>query len=589
MTERKKEIRLAGVAGSPGVCIGKAYLIDSDSTSVNLVGKYFINKKNVRKEISRFKTAVQNAQSELSEIIRDIPENLLGHVHILETHMAMFKDKMLYEKTIETIEKEQINAEWALKKTVSSIKEMFSDISDPYIKSRVTDIVHVSDRIMKHLMGNTSVNIGKIDKRVILVAHDLSPADTSQIKLDRIKGFVTNRGGRTSHTAIIAKTIEIPAVLGVENATRVIKNDDIVILDGESGIVIVNPSDETILKYQKRQQEYSAYKEDAAKASHLPTETVDGVPVRIMANIELPEEIEQIKKYGADGIGLFRTEFMYLSRDDFPAEEELFAQYRRVVETMAPKPVTIRTLDINGDKVISYGDTEEEANPALGLRGIRFCLKRPAVFQTQLRAILRAAAFGNVKIMFPMVSSYEEVVQAKEALLAAEDSLKKDGLDHNSGIEIGAMLEVPSAVIIAEMLADIVDFFSIGTNDLIQYSLAIDRDNRQVSHLFQTLHPAVIRMIKHVIEVGKAKGVEVVMCGEMAGAPAYMPVLLGLGLERLSMNTPAIPIIKNVIRLLKADDARHFMDDVLKQPTAEDVNDLLQKRFGDVFLPMPGI
>lgn len=589
MTDGRSEIKLVGVAGSPGICIGKAYLIDTDASGVEVVEKYFINTKNISKEVNRFKAAVKKAKDELAAIIKDIPEDLQDHAHILETHMVMFKDKMLYGKTIDTIEKEQVNAEWALKKTAADVREMFRDIADPYIKGRVTDIVHVSNRIMQQLLGTETVNIGKIDKRVILVARDLSPADTSQIQLDKIKGFVTDRGGRTSHTAIIAKTLDIPSVLGLENATKAIRNDDILIVDGENGIVIVHPTDESIIKYQNREQEYEAYKIDVAKSSHLPARTVDGVAVKVMANIEMLAEIDQVKEYGADGIGLFRTEFLYLSRKEFPTEEELFAEYRKVVEAMAPKSVTIRTLDINGDKAVAYDQTEDEANPALGLRAIRFCLKRPEVFQTQLRAILRAAAFGNVKIMFPLISGYEELEQARQALDKAADSLKKEGLEHNSDIEVGAMIEVPSTVIIADMLADIVDFFSIGTNDLVQYSLAIDRGNRQVAHLFQTFHPAVIRMIKQVIDVGKSKGVDVVMCGEMAGSAVNMPILLGLGMERLSMNPPAIPVVKNIIRSMKAGDARVFMDEVFKKTTAAQINDLVQQRFGELFASMPGI
>ncbi|MFZ5565286.1 MAG: phosphoenolpyruvate--protein phosphotransferase, partial [Thermodesulfobacteriota bacterium] len=529
------------------------------------------------------------AKDELAAIIKDIPEDLRDHAHILETHMVMFKDKMLYGKTIDTIEKEKVNAEWALKKTAADVREMFRDIADPYIKGRVTDIVHVSNRIMQQLMGTEKVDIGKIDKRVILVAHDLSPADTSQIQLDKIKGFVTDRGGRTSHTAIIARTLDIPSVLGLENATKVIHNDDIIIVDGENGIVIIHPTDESLIKYQNREQEYAAYKIDVAKSSHLPSRTVDGVTVKVLANIEMVAEIDQAREYGADGIGLFRTEFLYLSRKEFPTEEELFDEYRKVVEAMAPKSVTIRTLDINGDKAVAYDQTEDEANPALGLRAIRFCLKRPEVFQTQLRAILRASAFGNAKIMFPLISCYEELEQAREALEAAAGSLTKDGLAYSRNIEVGAMIEVPSTVIIADMLADLVDFFSIGTNDLVQYSLAIDRGNRQVAHLFQTFHPAVIRMIRQVIEVGKSKGVDVVMCGEMAGSPVNMPILLGLGMERLSMNPPVIPVIKNVIRAMKAEDARVFMDEVFKKTTAAQISDLVTRRFGDLFAAMPGI
>ncbi|MDY6824670.1 MAG: phosphoenolpyruvate--protein phosphotransferase [Thermodesulfobacteriota bacterium] len=584
MTDRKSEIKLVGVPGSPGICIGKAYLVDTDSAGVEVVEKYFIKKENIQSEASRFKSAVKSAREELTGIIESIPEDLWEHVHILETHKIMFKDKMLYGKTLDTIENEQVNAEWALKKVVVNVKSMFRDIEDPYIRGRISDIVHVSDRIMRHLLGTTDVNIGKIDKRVILVAHDLSPADTSQIQLERIKGFITDRGGRTSHTAIIAKTLDIPSVLGLEKATSVIENDDIIIVDGERGVIIVNPSEESLLTYQNRQEVYFAYKADIAKTSHLPAETTDGVRLNVLGNIELPTEISQVKGYGGDGIGLFRTEFLYLSRKDFPNEEELFSEYKKVVEQIAPQPVTIRTLDINGDKAIAFDKTDDEVNPALGLRAIRFCLRRPDIFETQLRAILRAAVYGNVKIMFPMISGYEEVQEAIGFLDKASESLTKDGVEHTRNIDVGVMIEVPSAVIIADILADMVDFFSIGTNDLVQYSLAIDRGNRQVAYLFQSLHPAVIRMIKHVIEVSSTKGVDVVMCGEMAGIPTNLPVLLGLGMNALSMNPPAIPVIKNAIRSLSVADSRAFMEDVLAQSSAEGVNKLVAETFGDLLM-----
>jgi len=589
MSGKDKQIELIGVSGSPGICIGKAYLVDTDGSGVEVVEKYFINSESITSEVNRFRAAVKNAKEELTQIIKKVPEELQDHIHILETHKILYKDKTLYGKTIETIEKEQVNAEWALKKVISTVKVMFRDIADPYIKGRAADIVHVSDRIMRHLLGTTNVEISKITKRVILVAHDLSPADTSQIQLDRIKGFITDKGGRTSHTAIIAKTLEIPSVLGLDRATSVIQNDDIIIVDGEKGVVIINPAEETLIDYQNRQEAYYAYKTDIIKASHLPSETADGVAVHILGNIELPDEINHLKEYGGDGIGLFRTEFLYMSRKSFPSEEELFEQYKLVAESMAPLPVTIRTLDINGDKAISYSKVEDEANPALGLRAIRFCLKRPDIFETQLRAILRAAAFGNVKIMFPMISSVDETIEAIRHLDMAAKSLKKDKLEYNRDIDVGIMIEVPSTVLIADILADLVDFFSIGTNDLVQYSLAIDRGNRKVAHLFQTLHPAIIRMIRQVVQISREKDIELVMCGEMAGVPINMPILLGLGMKNLSMNPPSIPIIKNIIRSLDVKTSESFIKEVLKQTSSSDISELIQKKFGDVFLNMPGI
>ncbi len=573
------EIKLTGISGSPGICIGQAYLVDKEG--VKVVEKYYIQAKNLKSEINRFKAAVKKAKDELGKIIEDIPDELKKHVHILETHMVLFKDKMLYGRTIETIEKEMVNAEWALKMVVSEIQSVFQNISDPYLKVRATDIVHVSNRIMRNLAGTEEEKISKINKRVILVAHDLSPGDTSQIQLDRIMGFVTNLGGKTSHTGIIAQTLGIPSVLGVDDATGKIHNNDIIIVDGTEGVVIINPSDQTIIKYTDRDKKYKEYKAVITQTSHLPAETTDGLIIPIMGNIELPAEAGSVVEYGGDGIGLFRTEFLYLSKSRFPDEEELFEQYKKVAERMAPKPVTIRTLDINGDKAVAYA-SEDEPNPALGLRAIRFCLKRPKVFMTQLRAILRAAMYGNIRIMFPMISTYDEIIEAIRILDESAESLEKDGMPFKRDVEIGIMVEVPSAAIMADVLADIVDFFSIGTNDLVQYALAIDRGNRDVAYLYNPLHPAVIRLIKHVVDAGKNKGIKVHMCGEMAGDPVNIPVLLGLGLDELSMNPSSIPDIKNIIKALHSEDSKQFSKDILHMATAEDIEKHIQATYGEV-------
>lgn len=572
---------LTGISGSPGICIGKAYIVDREG--VNVIEKYYIRKEKLQDEIRRFKAAVKTGKDELAAVIKSTPAELRLHVDILETHMALYKDKMLYGRTIETIEREMVNAEWALKKVVSEVKAMFQNISDPYIKGRATDIAHVSDRIMRNLIGAGEFDIAAIDKRVILVAHDLSPADTSKIKLERVKGFVTDLGGKTSHTGIIARTLGIPSVLGLDNATSQIKSDDLIIVDGRAGIVVVHPTDKTIALYEDRLQQYEEYKAVITRSSQLPAETADGVQLQVMGNIELPEEVVSVMDHGGDGVGLFRTEFLYLRRTSFPSQEELYEQYKEVVELMAPKPVVIRTLDINGDKALSYANnSDDEVNPALGLRAIRFCLRKPNVFKEQLKAILRAALHGNAKIMFPMISSVEEVVEAKRLLEISAEELDKEGIRFQKDIKTGIMIEVPSAVIMADVLAKEVDFFSIGTNDLVQYSLAIDRGNRKVAYLYNTLHPAVIRMVKHVVDVGKEQGVSVLMCGEMAGDPSNMPILLGLGMNELSMVPQSIPGIKDIAKKLKTEDSKLFLLEVLKQPTTSDVLNLIQNTYGNL-------
>ncbi|MCK4618537.1 MAG: phosphoenolpyruvate--protein phosphotransferase, partial [Desulfobacterales bacterium] len=501
-----REIILTGIDASPGICIGKAYLVDIEG--VDVVKKYFISEDDVQDEIKRFKSAVNKAKQQLLTIITNAPEELRDHTYILETHKVLLKDKMLYGKTIETIKNEKVNAEWALKKVVSDVKSMFKNMSDSYLKERATDIVYVSDHIMRNLVGAETKKIADIDKRVILVANDLSPAEASQINLERIKGFVTDRGGKASHTSIIARTLEIPAVMGLGNATNIIKNDDLIIIDGTVGTVIIHPTEETLLESGVRGAKYEELKAAITRDSHIQAETADGFQLKVMGNIELPEEVVSVIDYGGDGIGLYRTEFQYLSSPSLPNEYELFDKYKDVVEVIAPKPVTIRTLDINGDKAFSNNPDYVEANPALGLRAIRYCLKNPDVFRTQLRAILRAAAFGNVRILIPMISSYEEVIETKRILDEVADALDKEGTLFNRDVELGIMIEVPSAVIIADVLAGEVDFFSLGTNDLIQYSLAIDRGNRHVAHLYHSLHPAIIRMIKRVADVVRDKEIK---------------------------------------------------------------------------------
>jgi len=573
------EVILRGIGGSPGICIGKAYLVDKEG--VDVVKQYVVREDAVPAEVGRFKTAVKKAQEALRRIIDETPEEFRQHAQILETHMVLLEDKLLYDRTIDVIEKEKVNAEWALKKVVSLVKPMFENMSDDYLKQRAEDITHVSDRIMENLVGADQVNIAHIDKRVILVARDLSPAETSQIQLERIKGFVTNRGGRASHTSIIAQTLQIPAVLGIGNATMKIKNDDIIVVDGKAGIVVVNPTEQTLLETEERQERYEIEKALMVRKSHLPAQTEDGIRIPVMGNIELPEEVVSVLDHGGDGIGLYRTEFQYLSRPDFPGEDVLFENYKDVIDVMGDRPVTIRTLDINGDKAVNYIRDTRELNPALGLRAIRYCLKKPEIFKTQLRAILRAAAYGNVRILIPMISGIAEVEQALAMLDEAADSLIRQGFAYKRDVPVGIMIEVPSAVITADILAEKVDFFSIGTNDLIQYTLAIDRNNRHVAHLHQPLHPAILWMIKRTCDAARAKGIQTYMCGEMAAEPLFAPILLGLGVDELSMNPQAIPMVKNAIRSINTENVAPFIEKAMTMTTCAAVQEMLERFSGE--------
>ncbi len=581
MTEKPdKEIVLQGIAGSPGICIGKAYLVDKGG--VDVVRKYRLADDRLEAEMNRFRQAVQKAKEELHQILSDTPEELRDHARILESHVVLLKDKMLYGRTIDIIQKEKVNADWALKKTVDRLRAMFESMADPYLKARAVDIVHVAERIMEQLTGDERVDIGKIEKRVILVASDLSPAETSQIQLEWIKGFVTARGGRTSHTSIIARSLQIPAVLGIEEATRVIHNDDIIIVDGTAGLVIINPSEQTLLEAGNKMALYEARRARMARESRVEAKTVDGVHLAVMGNIELPEEVVSVIDNGGDGIGLYRTEFQYLARKSFPSEEEMYEKYKDVVDVMPDKPVTIRTLDINGDKAVVYGNGEYEANPALGLRAIRYCLQKPEVFKTQLRAIMRAAAHGQVRILIPMISCLEEIIATRKLIDEAAESLAREGGNFDPDLPLGMMIEVPSTVIMADRFAKEVDFFSIGTNDLIQYAMAIDRGNRLVAHLYSHLKPPVLRLLDLLCRAAHANKVPVYMCGEMAGDPLCTPFLIGLGISELSMNPASIPVVKKIIRNLDSGQARIFKDKLLEQATAKEAESLVRSTYGDL-------
>ncbi len=574
-------LTLQGIGGSPGIAIGKAYLVQQED--VDVVEKRFVSPEHIPAEVKRFKEAVKKARKQLKRIIDDVPKEFRDHIYILDAHMMLLKDKMLYKGTIEYIDLENVNAEWALKMAVDEIKSIFKKMPDPYFRERGSDITHVSKLVTENLLGTEPSDISGIDKRVIIVARDLSPAETTQIQLEKIQAFLTDSGGKTSHTCIIARSLEIPAVLGLGNATQHIKTDDLIIVDGSAGVVILNPDEETLTRYQERRDLFEQYQATITRSSHLPAETIDGFHLQVMANIGMVEEVVSVIDHGGDGIGLYRTEFLYLNRPTLPSEQELFDNYRDVVEIVAPRTVTIRTLDIGGDKFTSDPRLAEEMNPALGLRAIRFSLHSPEIFKTQLRAILRAASFGNVRIMIPMISQVDEILWARQILNEAAESLEKARIPFKADIELGAMIEVPSAVMMADILAREVDFFSIGTNDLIQYSLAIDRVNKQVAHLYQPLHPAVLRMIQRVVDAAKQADIEVDMCGEMAGDPLNLPVLLGMELDAISMNPISIPAVKRVTRMLSVKEAKLFLKEALKRPTTDDVIKLVQDTYGPSF------
>jgi phosphotransferase system enzyme I (PtsI) len=572
----KENFLLRGIGVSQGVAIGKAFLLKRSKLEVSEYAH--IPMKEISREVERFKTAVEDTRQHLMMVKEKIQQRGYQEAgHIIDAQLMIIEDRALVDRTIQHIQEDQIDATGALKSSLQDIHAAFEDIGDEYLRERKSDIDFLGERIMRNLLGKEQEFSPKIQEKVILVAHDLSPVDTASLDITQVLGFITERGGRTSHTAIMARALEMPAVVGLENVTQELNTGDVIIVDGLIGVVIVNPDPETLREYADKKQRYEELEKELFKYKQLPAETKDGFRIKIYANIELVEELPSVLEHGAEGIGLYRTEFLYLNRKDLPTEEEHFAIYKSVVEKMSPYPVTIRTIDLGGDKFISHIELAEEMNPAMGLRAIRFCLKEVEIFKTQLRAIFRASALGKVRLMFPMISGFQEVVQIKAILREVKNDLMRQGLPFDHELEIGIMIEIPSAVTIADILAREVDFFSIGTNDLIQYSLAIDRVNEHVSYLYEPLHPAVLRLIRSVIDAAHKAGIEVGMCGEMAGESIYVPILVGLGLDELSMNALSILKVKKMIRSVSYKEAREFLKEIYELYTASEIEEYLKR------------
>lgn len=571
------EVKLKGIAVSSGIIIGKAYLVDR--SKVKITYQYLVSQEQISKEVKRLEDAIQTTREQLITIKNHMPENIKTHSFIIESHLMILKDSMFADASIQRILNESINSEWAVQKSLEEIREIFKQIDDEYIRNRIEDVENVAERVLRNLSGEDQKDLAGIDQRVIVVARDLAPADTTELNLEKVIGFITDGGGRTSHTGIMAQALKLPAVVALETATDLIENGDILIVDGNTGEVIINPLEGTIAGYKKRQIQQEKFKSSIVRTSHLPAETLDGYRIAIKANIEFLEEVESAREYGGEAIGLYRTEVLYIKSKTLPTEEELFEDYRQVAEIIAPDPVTIRTLDTGGDKIAAMAmEIDDEMNPALGLRAIRFCLKEPEIFKTQLRSILRASAYGKVQIMFPMISGLQEVFDARAILEQARQELDSKKIAYDHDIKVGIMIEIPSAVSMAEVLARHVDFFSIGTNDLIQYALAIDRINEHVAHMYEPFHPAISRMIQQVVAAARKAGINVSICGEMAGDPLCIPILLGLGLDELSMNARAIPFIKKIIREISMKDARLDFENILKLSTAKEIRGYIMNR-----------
>uniref|UniRef100_A0A7C5EMN3 Phosphoenolpyruvate-protein phosphotransferase n=1 Tax=Desulfobacca acetoxidans TaxID=60893 RepID=A0A7C5EMN3_9BACT len=577
---------LQGIPASPGIVVGRARVLSDRGDIVARFRLLFTDQEKAQ-EVARFQAAVDQAEEDLTRLKQEIYTEFPEHAHLLDLQLLILKDQMLYAESLRLIREERLNAEWALYQAFEKIKEVFGRLEDPYIRGRLADVESVYRRLQGNLTGQSSGRYFESPEPIIIVARDLSPAETTQMTNSQVVGFVTERGGKTSHTAIMAQALEIPAVVGVDHATQEISPGDELIIDGLLGQVILNPEEAVREKYRQRKLEFEAFKGDVAQFCSLPALTLDGFETRILANIELPEEVHLALKSGADGVGLYRTEFLYLRLRHLPTEEELYQDYKKVVEAMAPREVTIRTLDIGGDKFLSTLEYPPEMNPALGLRAIRFCLKEQGIFRTQLKAILRASAHGKVRVMFPLISSLQEIREARRLLKEVQAELEQEGHVFDPCLRLGAMIEVPAAVTLSSYLAWETDFFSIGTNDLIQYALAIDRSNKQVADLYQPLHPAVLRMILQVVEAAQRAGIPVAVCGEMAGDPLYIPILLGLGVNELSMNHMSIPVVKQIIRKITIKEARQLAQQALEMLTVEEINDYaireIRQRFPEIF------
>ncbi len=564
---------LEGIAASPGIAIGSAYVYGKEEF---VIYRRKIREEDIPQEIARFEDALIKTRKELIELQKSLSQKGASPVKIFDAHLLVLEDRMFIEEVINQLKEKKFCVEYIFSQVLKKYINAFSQMSDSYIRERTADISDVGRRIMKHLLGQKDSRSLRLQEPSILVAHDLSPSDTATMSKSNLLAFITDIGGKTSHTAIIAKSLEIPAVVGLQIATRVIKTGDLLIVDGNQGIVIVNPDNKTLKRYQKEKDRTvveARHLDDLLK--DLPAETKDGRRVTVAANIEFLSEVESVLNHHAEGIGLFRTEFLYMGRSDLPSEEEQFQVYKMAAEKVAPYSVIIRTLDIGGDKFLSQIEMPNEMHPFLGWRAIRFCLAMPNIFKVQLRAILRASAFGDVKIMFPMISSVDEIIQAKKLIEQVKKELVKEGKKFDKNIKIGAMIEVPSAAITSDIIAREVDFFSIGTNDLVQYTLAVDRTNEKVAYLYRPSHPAILRLVKTTIDNAHSAGIWTGMCGEMAGELPLVVLLLGLGLDEFSAPAIAVPKIKYVIRNITYEYAKEVAEKAMKLSSAKEIEDYL--------------
>jgi phosphotransferase system enzyme I (PtsI) len=558
---------LQGLPAAPGIAVGRCWTVDRRKVRTP---RRKVAPEEVDAELSRLEAAIELSGHQLDGVRAKMAASEGAEHHaIIDVHRAMLRDPSLVDEVRRLVREERVNVEWAVKRAIRKIKGAF-DPEEEFFRERRSDVDYVGERIVKNLLGH-GVDVAEPPPAgSIVVARDLSPADTALLLHDgRVVGLVTDAGGVTSHTAIVARALEIPAVVGAGRASAVAERGDWVVVDGGRGVVVVNPTPGERADYEAARVRHLEREAELARLKDLPAETVDGVRMGMLGNIEFAEEVPGLLSHGGEGVGLYRTEFLYMGRSALPTEEDHYRDYRAILETMGGRPVTVRTFDLGGDKLPS-GQRDHSENPALGLRAVRYCLRHPDLFRAQLRAAVRAAAHGNLRLMFPMVSGVAEVRAAKRMLAEACDEVEAQGIPLRMP-ELGIMVELPSAALVADRLAEEVDFLSIGTNDLIQYTIGVDRQNKDVAYLYRPLHLAVLRTLKAIADAGRRAGKKVSMCGEMAGEPLYALVLLGLGLDELSMNGPSIPLVKRVIRSASAKEGRELLDRILKLNTADDI------------------
>ncbi|MGM7720111.1 phosphoenolpyruvate--protein phosphotransferase [Metabacillus sp. Hm71] len=566
---------LKGIGASAGIAIAKAYRLEEPELKIE---KIEVTDKEAEKQ--RFEQAISQSKAEL-EKIKEHANRELGadKAEIFAAHLLVLSDPELLNPVEDKISTEGVNAEFAMKETADMFVSMFEAMDNEYMKERAADIRDVTKRVIAHLLGVQIPNPSLISEEVVIIAEDLTPSDTAQLNRQYVKGFTTDIGGRTSHSAIMARSMEIPAVVGTKQATSSIENGVMVIVDGLDGDVIIDPAPEVIAQYEEKKAKYEAQKAEWAKLVNEPTLSKDGMHVELAANIGTPEDVKGVVENGGEAVGLYRTEFLYMGRDQLPTEDEQFDAYKTVLERMEGKPVVVRTLDIGGDKELPYLNLPKEMNPFLGFRAIRLCLEEQDIFRTQLRALLRASSYGNLKIMFPMIATVSEFREAKAILLEEKEKLVANGVQISDSIEIGMMVEIPSTAVMADQFAKEVDFFSIGTNDLIQYTMAADRMNERVSYLYQPYNPAILRLISMVIDAAHKEGKWAGMCGEMAGDPVAIPLLLGLGLDEFSMSATSILPARTQIKDLSKAEAQSFKEKVLAMTTTEEVVAFVKETF----------